>query len=344
MPVEVGGERQQRAGVEVPAAGHGQAHAEEQHPVVAVFHALDQRLEVVARHPGYCLDVAAHGLAAHPRAQRPQQLEVAPGAHLHELVGDRRRRRLAHVHQHHVAVLLAVRDVAALGRHRVAREVPRVRLGRVAAPVDHQVGAVLDLAQGGGALADALEGDARGTVADRGGGVDGAAHQIADRHRHALRLARRVAEPVGDREPGLVQDARGLVQRVLERRLLAADQRRRVVLDAVLQEPGAAEHAGVLGLGDALRVEVDGQLHVVAHAAAEGAGGVLDDADVGRRRGPARARFGALALAHCSPPRALRGFRPSPAAALPPPAASTAACRSRRCRSPSARSTTGRRG
>ena len=39
--VEIGGEREQGAGVAMPATGHGQAHAEEQHAKAAVLHPLD---------------------------------------------------------------------------------------------------------------------------------------------------------------------------------------------------------------------------------------------------------------------------------------------------------------
>ena len=52
------------------------------------------------------------------------------------------------------------------------------------------------------------------------------------------------------------------------------------LFDAVLPEPRLAEHAGVLRLGNPLVLEIDGEIHVVAHAAAERAGGVLDHAGV----------------------------------------------------------------
>ena len=46
----------------------------------------------------------------------------------------------------------------------------------------------------------------------------------------------------------------------------------------VIEEPRLAENAGVLGLGDV--VVFNRQLHIVADAAAKGAGGVGDDFEV----------------------------------------------------------------
>src|SRR5262245_57586447 len=62
-------------------------------------------------------------------------------------------------------------------------------LGGVGAPEDDKVGAVLDLAEGAGDLADALESHAGGPVADGGGGIDAGADAVGDGDGDALGLA-----------------------------------------------------------------------------------------------------------------------------------------------------------
>src|SRR5439155_25954104 len=74
---------------------------------------------------------------------------------------------------------------------------------------------------------------------------------------------------------GASQDLRRALDRLVERGRPSLDEGDGPVLDVVVEEPGLAEHAGVLGPGDL--VALDGQFHVVANAAAEGAGGVAND-------------------------------------------------------------------
>ena len=108
-------------------------------------------------------------------------LEVLAGPHLEEDVRGLGARRLADVHQHHRAVLAAVGQELALLRQRVLGEVPRMALGRVAAPVDDEVGPVLDFAQRAGHLTAQLGGDLGGAVSKRGVAVDDAADQLGQR-------------------------------------------------------------------------------------------------------------------------------------------------------------------
>jgi hypothetical protein len=54
------------------------------------------------------------------------------------------------------------------------------------------------------------------------------------------------------------------------------------ILNVVVEEPRFAKEAGVLGLDNL--VAIDGQFHIVADAAAEGAGGVGDDFEFASRR------------------------------------------------------------
>src|SRR5207302_1062529 len=57
-------------------------------------------------------------------------------------------------------------------------------------------------------------------------------------------------------------------------RRLSIDMARGAVFDLVVEKPSGAQHTGPLGFGDL--VPLDGQVDIVAYAAAEGAGGVFD--------------------------------------------------------------------
>ena len=63
---------------------------------------------------------------------------------------------------------------------------------------------------------------------------------------------------------------------LLEAGRLAFDQAAGPILDLVIEKPRLAQHAGPLGFDD--RVSFDRQVDIVAHAAAERAGGIGDDA------------------------------------------------------------------
>src|ERR1019366_5665907 len=108
-----------------------------------------------------------------------------------------------------------------------------------------QVGAVLDLPERACHLTDALEGHARGAVADRSFGIDACPDAIGDGDSNALRLARGVRQAVDDRIPRPGENARGALNALLERGRLPVHQRGRAVLDGVVQEPRLAEDASV---------------------------------------------------------------------------------------------------
>ena len=78
---------------------------------------------------------------------------------------------------------------------------------------------------------------------------------------------------------GVGQDLRGPFDPLVDRGRLAVDQARRAVVGLMVQEPRFAQHAGPLGLDDV--IVLDRQVDVVAHAAAERAGGVLHDFERG---------------------------------------------------------------
>src|SRR5438445_12996594 len=60
---------------------------------------------------------------------------------------------------------------------------------------------------------------------------------------------------------------------------LPFDDGNRTIFDMMIQKPGLAENAGVLGLGDFM--VLDRQLHVIADTAAESASGVFDNFEFG---------------------------------------------------------------
>ena len=262
----------------MPARRHGQSHAEQQGAVAARLHAPRQILEGGQGDARGLLDGRVDPAALDQGPQRPQHFEIRARFDLDEDVGHRRAARAPDVHQDHRAVLFAARHIHSLGRPPIAREQARVGFGRVAPPEDDQVGPVLDLAQRRRALAHTLEGDTRWAVADGRGRIDGAADEVGDGDGLALRLARRVAESVNQREPRIRQYVRRFLHGLGGARFRAADERMgAVAVPGMPGEPGAAQYAGILDLGDTVLVQVHGQDLVVAHAAAKGAGRILDD-------------------------------------------------------------------
>ena len=136
-----------------------------------------------------------------------------------------------------------------------SREVPRVALGRVAAPVDDEVGPVLHFAQRAGHFTAQLGGDFGGAVSKRCVAVDDAADQFGEPDRLALRLAGGVAETVDERHVRGVQELGRGLDRFVDRRLLAVDEGVGVeAFGGVVLEPRLAEDAGPLRLDDALVV------------------------------------------------------------------------------------------
>ncbi len=193
------------------AARHRQAHAEEDDAELGALHPVGEVLQLLDGQPGLRDERRVHRLALDERAQRGDDLEVLAGPDLQEDVGGLGARRLADVHQDHRAALAAVGHELALLRERVLREVPRVALGRVAAPVDDEVGPVLDFAQRARDLAAQLGGYLSGAVSERGVAVDHTADQLGQGHRLALGLAGDVAEAVDQRHVGVVEEVgRGL--------------------------------------------------------------------------------------------------------------------------------------
>src|SRR5262249_37864691 len=156
---------------------------------------------------------------------------------------------------------------------RVLREMPRMTLGGIAAPVHDEVRAIAYLSESARDLAAQLGGYLSGAVSKRGVAVDHTSNQLGEGHRLALRLAGDVAEAVHERHVRRVEILRRRVNRIVERCRAAVDERVRIEpLGRVIFEPRLTEAARVLRLDDALAFGV--QFDVVAHAAAEGACGV----------------------------------------------------------------------
>ena len=157
-----------------------------------------------------------------------------------------------------------------------------VRLRGVGAPEDHQVGAVLDLAQGTGNLADALKRHAGRAVADGGCRIDAAADAIRDGDGDTLGFTRCIRESVDDRVARVRQDLRGALDSVLQRRRFAAHQRNGPILDVMIEKPRLAKYARPFRFRDV--IILNRQIDVIANATAKRAGRISDDFQVTRSR------------------------------------------------------------
>jgi len=180
----------------------------------------------------------------------------------------------------------------AVARQAQALEQARVRRDRVRAPDHHDLGPVADVAERGGARAAGLEREAGGAVEDGAGGVDRRADRVRQRDGGALRLARRLPQPVDERRARPPEDRRRLVERRVERDLAPVDAGRRRRRGGAVGEPGVAERArAVEALDPAARRDDRGD--VVAHEAAAGAGRGVRAGGAGgvrRRHRPPRGR------------------------------------------------------
>jgi hypothetical protein len=258
------------------AARHRHAHAEKDDAEAGLLHAIDEVLKLLERQSGIDQAVRPDRLALDDRPQGREHLEVLARANLQEQVGGLGAGRLADVHEDHGAVLAAIGHESSLLREGVFREMAWMALGGVAAPVDHEIGAVLDFAERTGHLAAQLGGDLGWAVSERGMAVDHAADKLGERNGLALRLAGDIAEAIDQRHVRLVQIIGRRLDRVVHGRRPAVDERVGIeMLGRVVLEPRFAEAARSLGLGDALAVGM--QLDVVAHASAKSTCGILDN-------------------------------------------------------------------
>ena len=273
--IQVGGQRQQRAGVKVTAAGHRQTHAKEQHAIAAVLHSFDQIFHGGQGDTGDLLNRGIYPPPFDQSAQSPQQFKVGARLHLQEDIGHAGAGCAANVDQNHGAIFTAVGHKHALRRYRITGEVTGMGFGRVAAPVDNEIGSILDFAQRRRALTHALEGNTRGPMTDRGGRVNVGPHQVSNGHRLALRFTGGIAQAIHYRETGIGQNLGGRFHGRGRVRLFTIDNGKGAVLDGMLGKPGFAQDAGILGLGN--MVAFNGQNHVITNAATKGAGRVLDN-------------------------------------------------------------------
>ena len=155
-------------------------------------------------------------------------------------------------------------------------EMAWVALGRVAAPVHNEVSSLLHFAQRTSYFATQLGGDLGGPVSERRVAVEQPSEQVGHRRTFFLCFASRIAHAVDQRHVGGVQKGRRRLDRLVESCFPAVHEGNGVFLfSCVIEKPGGAENAGVVGLMDANFVVM--QVDVVADAAAKGAGGVLDE-------------------------------------------------------------------
>src|SRR4029077_17291029 len=105
--------------------------------------------------------------------------------------------------------------------------------------------------------------------------VQGASDRVADADGHALGFRRGVAQPVDDRIPRFRQNPGGAIDAFGDGCWAAFNEATGTVVGVVVEKPGLAEHARPLGVDDVVVLHRD--IDVITHAAAKGAGGVLDD-------------------------------------------------------------------
>ena len=162
--IHLGGERQDGGGVHVLAAGHRQAHAEEDHAEAAALHPVGQVLQLLEREARLGDKLRVHGLALDEGRSVVRTSKSLPGR-----ICRKMSTRLS-LGVSRISTSTIVRPLRPLGTNFpfcVSVYLVKCRgwhSAGIAAPVDDEVGPVLDFAERAGHLATQLGGDFRGTV------------------------------------------------------------------------------------------------------------------------------------------------------------------------------------
>lgn len=130
------------------AAGHGQAHAEEEDAETGGFHALGQVLQLFQGEAGLRHRGGIHRLPFDQSPQGGEDLEILAGPNLQKNVRGLGTGSFPNIDQDHCAVLTPAGSEFPLLGQRVTGEVPGMALCRVASPIDDQVGPIFDFPQG----------------------------------------------------------------------------------------------------------------------------------------------------------------------------------------------------
>lgn len=269
-------QREQRRAIHVLAAGHGETHAEEHAAELTRLHAVNEVVEGITGEARFGNLLVTHLLAFDHRAEDGNQLKVLAGPDLQKNVGGFGAFRFANIDEHHRAVLAAAGQKLAFLHDGVFREMARMALGRVSAPVHDEVSSLLHFAQRASYFATQLGGDLGGPVSERRVAIEQPPELIGQCGAFFLCFARRVAHAIDQGHVGGMQKGRRNLDRLVERCFFAIHQRHWVLLfRRVIEEPGGAEDAGVIRLVDANFIVVE--VYVVADAAAESASGVFDE-------------------------------------------------------------------
>ncbi len=101
------------------------------------------------------------------RSQQRDQFKIFARTDLQENIGSFDALGFANIDQDHRPIFTTFGQKFALRHQRVLGEVARMALGRVASPVDDEIGSVLDFAQRACDFATQLGGDFGGTVSQR---------------------------------------------------------------------------------------------------------------------------------------------------------------------------------
>ena len=147
---------------------------------------------------------------------------------------------------------------------------------RIASPINHEIGSLLDFAERTSDLATQLGGYFGGTVSQRRVTVDQATQAVGERHTLFLCFTGGIAHAVNERHVGGVQVRCRRFDRLVERRFTTVDQGHGIFLfGGVIQEPRGSQDTSMIRFVNAHFVVV--QLDVVADAATKRTGGIFDD-------------------------------------------------------------------
>ncbi len=157
--IHLGCEREQCRAIHMFSTRHREPHAEEHAAELSTLHAGHQIVECFTRDAGLGNLCVGHVLFFDQGPENGDQLEIFAWSHLQEDVGSLHAFGFADIDQHHGAIFTSFGQELALLHERVFGEVSRMTLGRIAAPVDDEVGSLFHFTERARYLATQLSGD-----------------------------------------------------------------------------------------------------------------------------------------------------------------------------------------
>ena len=274
--IHLGCEREQCRAVHMFSTRHREPHTEEHAAELGAFHTGHQIVKSFTSQTGFRNLCIGHLLFLDQCPEDRDQLKVFARPHLQEDVGSLHAFGFADIDQHHGAIFTSFGQELALLHERVFGEVSRMTLGRIAAPIDDEVGSLFHFTERAGYLATQLSGDLGRAMSQGCVAIEQTAQAVCQSHTLFLCFAGGVAHSVDERHIGFVQQSRRFFDRFIHRSLFAINQRGGVFFfRRVVEKPCRSQHAGFLRLVNPHLIVV--QLNVVADTAAKSAGGIIND-------------------------------------------------------------------